>query len=217
MPIGHGEFGRAGGSRCSYIGDKISDREINLVPDSANDRNRAIDDSPGQFLLIERPQVFERATTAPDDQYVTLVATNRGVECGDQLGYCGVALDRRRVNNHRDRRKTATQDADNIANGGAGRGGDDTNAFGQGRQVLLAVLVKQAFGSQHLLEDFELALEGAFAGRLDLFEDQLVVATWFVKTDTPEGQHLVAVLETDGRPALTLTKEGRADLRRIVF
>ena len=62
-----------------------------------------------------------------------------------------------------------------------------------------------------------MALEGAFAGWLDLLEDELVVATWLVETDTPEGQNLVAILETDGRSALALAKKGRTDLRRIVF
>ena len=133
IPIGHGEFCRTGWRRSADVSDKVGNREIDLVSYSADDRYGAVHNRPGQFLFIERPQVLQRAATAPDDQYVALVATNCGFQRGDQLGYGGIALDRRRVDDHWNRRKASTQYADNVANSGAGRGGDDTNAFGQGR------------------------------------------------------------------------------------
>ena len=90
--IGHHELGGAGRGRCAHIGHEIRNREVDLVAHGADDRDRAVGNPARQFFVIECPQVFEGPATAADDQHVALVATNRGVQCLDQLARREVAL-----------------------------------------------------------------------------------------------------------------------------
>ena len=84
-------------------------------------------------------------------------------------------------------------------------------------QGSLARLVEQAFGGELLLQHLELAPQRALAGRLQLLDDQLVVAARLVQADPAVGQHLVAVLEPIVGPRWRWRKKARPDLCRIVL
>jgi hypothetical protein len=79
-------------------------------------------------------------------------------------------------------------------------------------QRLFARLVKQAFGAQFLLEDLKLPFQCAFAGKLDLFDDQLVVTACFIEADAPVGEYLVTILEVQHGAALPLAEKCCAHL-----
>jgi len=84
------------GRRGAPVGDQVGDRDIHLVPDGADDRDAGLVDGPRDNLLVEGPEVFERATPASDDQQVELesavsqvdVANGRGkrIEILEHLG-----------------------------------------------------------------------------------------------------------------------------------
>jgi len=57
--VRHDEFGRARGRRCPDIGDEVRDREIDLVADCADDRDRAIGYGASERLVVEGPEVLE--------------------------------------------------------------------------------------------------------------------------------------------------------------
>ena len=52
------------------VGDQVGDRHVGLVADGADDRNPRREDRIGNQLLVERPEVFQAAAAAADDQGV---------------------------------------------------------------------------------------------------------------------------------------------------
>ena len=64
------QLGCAGRSGRARIGGKIGDREINLVPDAGDDRDARGADRARHALVVERPEILERATAARHDQDV---------------------------------------------------------------------------------------------------------------------------------------------------
>ena len=71
------EFGRAGRRRRTHVGREVRDREIGFVPDAADDRQFARRDRARQRLVVERPQILDRAATTTDQQHVDLAAHSR--------------------------------------------------------------------------------------------------------------------------------------------
>ena len=72
--IRHDPLRRTGRRRRPLVGNEIGDREIGFVADAADDRDRAGGDRARHAFVVERPQVFERAAAAREDQHVTLRA-----------------------------------------------------------------------------------------------------------------------------------------------
>ena len=80
QPLGavrHDALGRTRGRRRALVGDEVGDREVHLVADAAHDGNRAGEDGACDRLVVERPQVLERAAAARDDQHVAVPARGR--------------------------------------------------------------------------------------------------------------------------------------------
>ena len=82
---------------------------------------------------------------------------------------------------------------------------------------MFQTLVKQAFGGKFLLERLETTAQLSLAGGFDLFDDELIVAACFIDAHAAEGEHLIAILETNGRSALSLSKKRTANLCGVVF
>src|SRR5581483_9323231 len=70
--IGHYELGRPGRGGCTRIRDEIGNREIDLVADARDDRNRTGPDGACQPLIVEGPQILERAAATGKNQYIAV-------------------------------------------------------------------------------------------------------------------------------------------------
>ena len=72
--VGHDQLGGRRGRRRARIGDEVGDGEVHLVADAADDRQRAGMDRARQLLVVEGPQVLERAAAARQDEHVAFGA-----------------------------------------------------------------------------------------------------------------------------------------------
>jgi hypothetical protein len=57
-------------SACAQIGREVGDCEINFVSDGGDNRNSRGGDGAGDDFFIERPEIFNAAAAAPDDQNI---------------------------------------------------------------------------------------------------------------------------------------------------
>ena len=73
----HRDFGGGGRRRRAPVGRKIDQRDVGLVADRGNERDHALGRRPHHDLLVERPQVLERAAAARDDDQVRAAAARR--------------------------------------------------------------------------------------------------------------------------------------------
>ena len=63
----HRHFGGCGRRRRAAVGGKIDQRYVGLVSHRGNQRNEALRGRAHHDLFVERPQIFERAAAARDD------------------------------------------------------------------------------------------------------------------------------------------------------
>ena len=75
------QLGSGGRRGCAQVGDEIGDAEIGLVPHPADHRHRAGGDGAGQGLVVEGPQILDRAAAAHQQDDVD---GRRAVQC--QIG-----------------------------------------------------------------------------------------------------------------------------------
>jgi hypothetical protein len=109
-----------------------------------------------------------------------------------------LALDLDRVDDDAETGIAALEDAEDVGDGRAARGGDDPDRPGPERQGLLAGRVEEAFGPELLLELFEGELEGALAPGFDDLDDDLVLAPGLVDAEPAAADDLEPVLEVEG-------------------
>ena len=153
-------------------------------------------------FFVERPQIFERAAAARDDQKIGprhRTALRQRIEPGDgggDLGRRAVALHLHRPDQHV-ARKTVGEPMQNVANDGAARRGDDADHRGQIRQELLARLVEQSLGGQPPLALFQQRHERAKAGRLERFDDDLILRAAGIGGQPPGDHDFEAGLELE--------------------
>ena len=72
--VGDDQLGGGRGRRCAHVGGEIGDGEVDFMPDAAHDGNRGCDDGPRQALIVECPQILERAAAAGEDEDVAFGA-----------------------------------------------------------------------------------------------------------------------------------------------
>ncbi len=65
-----GHLGRPGGGRRAAVGDEVDQGGVGLVPHGRDDRDGRRRHRAGQALVVEAPQVLDRAAAARDDQQV---------------------------------------------------------------------------------------------------------------------------------------------------
>ena len=56
--------------RRAHVGDEVGDRDVGFVADRRDDRHRHARDRARDDLLVERPQILDRAAAAADDHDV---------------------------------------------------------------------------------------------------------------------------------------------------
>src|SRR5918997_775607 len=69
-PRRHGHLGGGGGGGGAAVGGEVDQRGVRLVPDRADQRDRALGGGAHHGLLVEGHEVLEAAAAARDDQHV---------------------------------------------------------------------------------------------------------------------------------------------------
>jgi len=100
---------------------------------------------------------------------------------------------------------------------GAGGGGDDTDAVGEGRKWALARGVEEALSEQAGFELFEGELECARAKRFEGFGDELELAALFVDGDAAAREHREAILRAKAEELCAIAEEDDGQLRVAVL
>ena len=98
MAVGADQFRRAGRRGRAYVGNKIGEREIGFVAYAADDGNCAGLDGAYDRLFIKRPQVFNAAAAATDNQHIAFGALRSGFNRLGNLQLAACALNGRRIN-----------------------------------------------------------------------------------------------------------------------
>jgi hypothetical protein len=154
--IGDGHLRGGRRRRRARVRHKISDRYVYFVPHRRDDGHRRLEDRPRDRLLVERPQVFERAAAAGDDQrvygfYLQRVAIGGADRLGD-LDRSSFPLDFGREEQHLDDGVSFAHDLEDIAQGCAFGRGDDPDAFRELWDGLLEARVEEPFGLEPRLQ-----------------------------------------------------------------
>src|SRR5438270_7445689 len=113
--------------------------------------------------------------------------------------------------------ETAPEDVQYVANGGAGRAGDDGNPLRQHRNRLLARGIEETFVGELLLELLERQLQRAETGRLDGDCVELELALLFVQRQTSADDKLQSVLDAEAEEARIRGEEHHAHLRARIL
>ena len=95
---------RGGGGRWRgrpHVGDQIAQRHVGLVTDGGDDGHRDGGDGARDALAVERPQIFLRATAAPDDRDIEPRQPRQERQRGAHLALGAVALHARRDEHQR--------------------------------------------------------------------------------------------------------------------
>ena len=152
-------------------------------------------DRAGHELLVERPEILDRAAAAPDDDDVDArdLARSRAAPAHD-LGGRAVPLDARRPDHQVRVRMAAAQHLDDVAQRRAVERRHDADLARQRGQRPLARRVEEPFGLQLLLQLLERQLQRAEPVRLQVLADDLVLALRLVDAEPAARDDVQAVL-----------------------
>ena len=218
----HRHFGGGGRGRRAAVGGEIDQSGVGLVPDRADQRNRAVGNSADHLLLVERPQILDRPTPARDDDQVGArhrPVLDQPVEPANRRRYLGrraLALDRHRPDDDMGR-KTIGQPVQYVANHRSGRRRhhpDHARQIGQGP---LARFVEQPLGGQGAAALVEQRHQRAFAGQLHPADHHLVFRAAGVSGQLAGDNHLGAILGAEGEAGGRTLPHHRVDARRLVL
>src|SRR5438132_14402972 len=199
------------------IGDQVADGEVRLVSHSRNRGNGACRDRPCHDLLVERPQILQRASAAADENHVVNLPPGEMADrCGD-LAPGGRTLNPHRINLQRQSVESAGDDIQDVADRGAGRTGHHRDALRQHRNGLLARRIEEPLLSQALLELLEGQLQCAEAGGLRGHGIELQLALLVVDREPAAHDQLQAVLDSEAQESRVAGKEHHAHLRTAIL
>ena len=134
----------------------------------------------------------------------------------DDLAVGALALDPRRRDQDLRASPAPAGDLQDVADGRAGRAGDDHDPPREARQWPLAARVEQALGGQPSEPLAERQLERPDPLRLDLADRELVVTPRLVDGQAAQGAHGQAVGQLEGELARLAPPDHGADRRGVV-
>jgi len=211
--VGRGCHRCAGWGRCAQIGNEIGNAEVGFVADTGDHRCIQVVQGARQGLVVERPQVFERAsTTRQDDDFAKGVPVG-GPDGANQFGRGLLALNGAGVDADLRVRPASCQRLQDIADGRAGRRGHHADAARPARQRPLGCFIEQTFGGQFLLERLECQSQGTCSGLEHRIGDQLIVAARFIQAQAAANQNFAAVARLKRQAGCLASKQGAAQLR----
>ena len=225
--IRHQSFGGGGGRRGAHVGGELGQGHVDLVADGGHHRQLRMEDRPRQMLVVERPQVFQAAATAGDQDRIERICrrmfnvfmslgilSRLTIDQGqrpDQRRRCLPALHRRREHADANHRPARPQHRQHIANRRAGRGGDQCQM--PGRVGQRPGVGEYAFGVQLPLQSLVGRHQLAFAAGLDGIDDQLVIAPRLEDRHPPAHLDPVAILQRRAGKARPVAEERAPELR----
>src|SRR5690606_24238797 len=159
----------------------------------------------------------ERAAAARQDQHIAFGPGAGQAQRRGDLRRRGGALDGDGIDQHRDAAEAPLQNVQDVAHRRARGGGDDADALRHAWQRALALGGEQALGGEPGLELLEPASQRAFAGFLEMIDDELVFTARLIEADAPARLHVHAVLGRESDEAVALTEHGAAHLRGLVL
>ncbi len=218
----HRHLGRARRRGRAPVGGMVDQRHVGLVADRGNERDRALGGGPHHDLLVEAPQILDRAAAAGDDQHVRprdrpvgrqrVEAADRG---RDLLGRA-LALHAHRPDKHR-AGKAVLQPVEDVADHRAGRRGHDADDPRQVGQRALAGGIEQALRGELPAALLQERHPGALPGRLQRVDDDLVGGFARKGGDAPGRHHLQPLLGPVAQPPERALPDHRVDLRPAVL
>ena len=201
----HGELGGRGRRGRALVGGVIDQRGVGLVADRRDQRDRASRRGAHHDLLVERPEVLERAAAAGDDQHVGArqrAARRKTVEAldrGRDLGRGELALDQDRPQQHPAREALRQTVEDVLEHRTRGRG-HDADHLGQEGQGPFSLGGEQPLGGELLAALLEQRHQRPDPGRRQAVDDQLVLRAARIGRDPPARHHLEPVLGLEAQP-----------------
>ena len=169
--------------RCAEVGDEVGDGHIALVPDGRNNRHGTARNGTRDALLVECPEVFNRAAAAPDDDDVDAGDTPDRPQPRRNIRSGVVSLHAHRANDEMRVRVAAAEHFDDVANGRAVERRHDADLAGERGERPFARLVEQSFALQPLLQLVERELKSAEPLGLHVLANELVLTLRLVDGD----------------------------------
>ena len=193
-----GELGRGGRGRRAQVGSQIGERQVGFVPDPADHRQARGRDRPHHALVVEGPEVFERATTATHDQGIDLAARARQRDRRCECGRCVRSLHQARIDDHLHLGRAPRQCGQHVVQRRRAQRSHDPDATRVGRKHALAHRIEQTLGFELGLQPQELLVERAGAGTLHRLDDELEFTTRLIQAKPAMQLDALAVGRREG-------------------
>ncbi len=121
------------------VGDEIYDRKIGFVSHCGDHRNLRRCHGARQAFIVERRQIFGRASAAAHDDDFHAAAGVEIAHSGGHFGRGGIALHLRWIDHRTGGVMPPVQDVQDVAQRGRLRRSNDANSRGQRRNRLLPI------------------------------------------------------------------------------
>ena len=199
------------------VGHHVGDRVVNLVADRAHHRDLGPGDRARDDLLVERPQVFQRAASSGHDDGVDVSDAVQHPNALGDLGSGEASLDLGGVDEDVEVGKPAMQHAADVPDRGAAGGRHDPEPPGKQGKGLLPLRIEQTFGRELLLQLLEGDLERALPAGLHPLHQDLIAPAALVDGERTPQQHRHTVLGAEAKPPRGAREQHAVDLRLRVL
>ena len=162
----HNELRRRRGRGRSQVRRKIRQRKIDLVAHGGDHRQAAVMDRFDHDLLIEGPQILQRAAAPAHDQHVAPALLVRLADGGRDLLRRLLSLDRHGVEDDGHVGEPAGDHVSDVLDSRTGAGGHHPHRPGQEGDGLLQALVEPAPALKLVPECQKLLIQGPVPGLL---------------------------------------------------
>ena len=213
----HHHLGRRRRRRRPHVGHEVCNRHVRFVSDRRNGGHGAPGNRPRRDFLVERPEIFNRAAPASDDDHVDARNLADGRHRAGDIERGAFALHAGRTNHDVRVRVAAPQHLDDVAHGRALERRHEADLPRQHGQPALAPLVEQSFGSQTLLQLVERQLQCAEPFGLETLADELVFALRVVNADPSARDDAHAVVRLEAQRAHVGPEHHAANLRAAIL
>ena len=149
--VRYGDFRRIGRRRCPPVGHKVADGHVRLMPHGGDDGDLRVIDGPGHPLIVEGPQVLQRASAAAGDEHIRQVVAVCIADGAHDLRRCLHSLYPHWQQQHLGDGIPAAQDTDHVVYRRARRRSNNGDALGIAGQRLLVGRVEQPLPIQLIL------------------------------------------------------------------
>lgn len=193
--IGGGEFGGCTGGGRAQVGDKIRDGKIGLVSHGRNHRENAAGDGAGDDFFVERPEIFNAASSATNDEKIDGRVFLKLIDGGSDFlgGAFALDFDGQQIKPHPG--GATGEDGEHILQSSAGGGGHEADGLGKAWEGPFACGIEETFGVENAFESLEACLQRPLPLGLDALHDELILAAGFVNGDFAFNQHSHAVFD----------------------